>query len=130
ALFYGELEAGGTFIYVNAGHVAPFHLRADGSHQFLIAGGPVLGPLPGVPYERGFVQMEPGDLLVLFTDGIVETHRDDEEFGVERLLRLVAELRHASAADLVAGIFAAVEDFGGGLPAEDDRTVVVVKRPS
>src|SRR3954466_3741281 len=66
ALFYGELELNGTFIYVNAGHIAPFHLPPDGQARFLGECGPVLGPLADATYERGFVKMRPGDLLVLF----------------------------------------------------------------
>jgi hypothetical protein len=132
ALFYGELEATGTFIYVNAGHVAPIHCKPDGRTTFLEAGGAVLGPLAGVHYERGFVTMEPGDLLVFFTDGIVETTRlgQGEELGVARLLEAVAAHRDGSASEVVAAIFRAVEEFGGGEPADDDRTVVVVKYPA
>src|SRR5215470_16730335 len=73
SLFYGELELNGVFIYVNAGHPPPFHLAADGGITYLEAGGPVLGPLAEASYERGFVIMKPGDMLVFYTDGIVET---------------------------------------------------------
>jgi len=72
SMFYGELELNGVFIYVNAGHPPPFHLTADGAVTHLEAGGPVLGPLQEASYERGFVIMKPGDMLVLYTDGIVE----------------------------------------------------------
>jgi serine phosphatase RsbU (regulator of sigma subunit) len=72
SMFYGELELNGVFIYVNAGHPPPFHLAADGAVTHLEAGGPVLGPLQEASYERGFVIMKPGDMLVLYTDGIVE----------------------------------------------------------
>src|SRR3954468_18549928 len=73
SMFYGELELNGVFIYVNAGHPAPFHLAADGTARFLEEGGPFLGPLAEATYERGFVVMKPGDMLVFFTDGICET---------------------------------------------------------
>jgi len=131
ALFYGELELNGTFIYVNAGHVAPFHLRHDGVERFLGEGGPVLGPLAEATYERGFVKMEPGDLLVMFTDGIVESRRQggDEEFGTERLLAAARDLRGRKPAEVVQGIFTRVEEWTGGAPAEDDRTLLVVSYP-
>jgi serine phosphatase RsbU (regulator of sigma subunit) len=132
ALFYGELERNGNFIYVNAGHVPPFHLLADGSHRFLEEGGPVLGPLADSTYERGFVKMRPGDLLVLFTDGIVEALRQgsEEEFGTERLLEVCRDLRGRHPAEVVEAIFRQVETWTGGTPPEDDRTVLVVSHPA
>ncbi|HVS03753.1 MAG TPA: PP2C family protein-serine/threonine phosphatase [Thermoanaerobaculia bacterium] len=130
-LFYGELEANGNFIYVNAGHIAPFHLEADGSVRFLEEGGPVLGPLPAASYERGFVRLRPGDLLVFYTDGIVETKRpgSDEELGVHRLLELVRGARTQEPTAIVDAIYDEIEAFGGGLPPQDDRTVLVVSYP-
>jgi serine phosphatase RsbU (regulator of sigma subunit) len=132
ALFYGELELNGTFIYVNAGHVPPFHLQADGGHRFLEEGGPVLGPLSDATYERGFVKMRPGDLLVLFTDGIVEAGRkgSGEEFGTERLLAVCRDHQAGKSAEVVEAIFREVEAWTGGTPPEDDRTVLVVKNPA
>jgi sigma-B regulation protein RsbU (phosphoserine phosphatase) len=132
ALFYGELELNGTFIYVNAGHIAPFHLPPDGPARFLGEGGPVLGPLADATYERGFVKMRPGDLLVMFTDGIVEARRDgdDEELGTDRLLEVARELQGKRAAEVVQGIYDRVERWTGGTPAEDDRTVLVVSYPA
>ena len=132
ALFYGELELNGSFIYVNAGHVAPFHLRADGECTFLQEGGAVLGPLPDITYERGFVKMRPGDLLVLFTDGIVEAKRlgGGEEFGVDRLLEVTKGLLGRRPPDIVAAIFENVASWTGEAPPDDDRTVLVVSYPA
>jgi Stage II sporulation protein E (SpoIIE) len=135
SLFYGELEPNGVFIYVNAGHPPPFHLTADGSSRDLTEGGAVLGPLAHGTYERGFVRMQPGDLLVLYTDGIVETTGKArgaarEEFGVQRLLEVARTHQNEPAAATVAAIFAAVEAWSGGRPAKDDRTVMVVRYPA
>ena len=132
ALLYGELELNGNFIYVNAGHVAPFHLAADGSHRFLDEGGPVLGPLSDATYERGFVKMSPGDLLVLFTDGIVEATgaASGEELGTDRLLEIARELQGKKPADVVEGIYRRLEEWTGGKPPQDDRTVLVVSYPA
>ncbi len=134
SLFYGELEPNGVFIYVNAGHPPPFHLAADGSHRFLEEGGAVLGPISSATYERGFVRMQPGDMVVLYTDGIIETEAKGrgpgrEEYGVERLIETARENAHLTATDIVAAIFASVEKFSGGRAAKDDRTALVVRLP-
>lgn len=132
SMFYGELEAGGNFIYVNAGHVWPFLLTAAGEARFLREGGPVLGPLREAEYERGFLHMEPGDLIVLYTDGITETLSAggdlNEEFGVDRLIELCRENRHLPARELVTAILDRVKAFSGERPVADDRTVVVIRR--
>lgn len=135
SMFYGELELHGLFIYVNAGHPPPFRLRAaDGGVDFLQAGGAVLGPLPEATYERGFVTVQPGDVIVMYTDGIVETLGPDEtgrrvEFGEERLLETVRAHRERSATEIVDAVFSAVRSFSHDEPAADDRTVVVVRYP-
>ena len=125
SLFYGELETGGILIYSNAGHNYPFVLR---SHhvEFLKNGGPVLGPTPDATYTRGFAKIDPGDLLCLYTDGIVEAHNArDEEFGLERLVRLVKSNRQRSAEEIGREVLARVSKWGRRDP--DDRTVVIVK---
>ena len=138
SMFYGELELNGGFIGVNAGHPPPFHLSAKGKTTFLDAGGPVLGPLPNASYDRSFVQMKPGDLLVLYTDGITETLRasqdsqesdDREEYGVERLLEVARSQQGRSAEDVIEAIFQSLEEWSGGAPAQDDCTLVVVVYP-
>jgi serine phosphatase RsbU (regulator of sigma subunit) len=138
SLFYGELELNGVFIYVNAGHPAPFHLAADGAVRFLEEGGPVLGPLAEATYERGFVIMKPGDLLVFYTDGVCEVMGQEseagpggpvEEFGVDRLLAVARENRGRPARTVVDAVFAAIERFSGGAAPQDDRTVMVVTYP-
>jgi sigma-B regulation protein RsbU (phosphoserine phosphatase) len=133
SMFYGELEPNGTFIYVNAGHPPPFHLRADGEVRFLEEGGAVLGPIADASYERGFVSVRPGDLVVLYTDGIVEARGREaggpfEEFGVERLVALCREHRRRPAEEVVAAVFARLAEFTGDRPPGDDRTVVAIRR--
>ncbi len=132
SMFYGELERNGVLIYVNAGHPPPFHLAADGTASHLQHGGPVLGPLPDATYDRGYVQMRPGDLLVLYTDGVTETRPagapPDEriEYGTGRLLEVARAHQGKAAAEVAAAIFASIDDFSGGAPPQDDRTVIVV----
>lgn len=134
SMFYGELELNGVFIYVNAGHPPPFYLAADGTVRELEEGGPVLGPLADASYERGFVIMKPGDMLVFYTDGICEAMGQEgngpvEEYGLERLLRVMRENRGKSSRAVVDAIFASVEAFTHGEPPQDDRTVMVVTSP-
>jgi serine phosphatase RsbU (regulator of sigma subunit) len=131
SLFLGELETNGNLIYVNAGHVLPFILHADGGIEYLREGGMVLGPSPDASYLRGFAQLLPGDMLVLYTDGITECHhhRTGEEFGVERVQRLVRRYADRPAAEIVQAVFQAVTRYAAASAPEDDQTLVLVKRP-
>ncbi|MEE8368243.1 MAG: PP2C family protein-serine/threonine phosphatase, partial [Thermoanaerobaculia bacterium] len=137
SMFYGELEKNGNFIYVNSGHPPPFHLDTQGVAHPLSNGGAVLGPIPNATYERGFVSLGPGELIIMYTDGILEARRPDsgpeeameEEFGRERLLAAVRAHRHKSSADIVAAVFESVETFCGVASQADDRTVLIVKLP-
>jgi len=129
SLFYGELESDGLFIYVNAGHNPPVLLRKGTVVEELGTGGMVLGLSPGAVYQRGFARVGPGDVVVLFTDGIVETHNSKtEEFGNRRLIELVRKAKGASSEEIVTRIFDGVGRFSSGAAAEDDRTVVVIRR--
>lgn len=133
SMFYGELEINGNFIYVNAGHPAPFHLDREGDATPLTEGGAVLGPLPDATYERGFLRLEPGDSLVLYTDGIVETEGGSGsgvgEYGTDRLLDKARQCMELTARETVAAIFEDVERFAADERAADDRTLVVLKYP-
>jgi len=125
SLFYGELETGGILIYSNAGHNAPFLLKRN-HVELLKNGGPVLGPTPDAIYNRGFAKLDPGDLLCLYSDGIVEAHdRHDREFGLDRLQRVVKANRARSAQEIGQEVLARVAKWGRA--GEDDRTVVIVK---
>lgn len=128
SLFYGQLRGDGALEYCNAGHEAPWLIGAGGL-QRLDQGGTVLGPIPTATYEVGQAQLQPGDLLVLYTDGIVE--REDAScdlYGPERLERLLPGLRGRPAEQVAAAILADVDAFAGGKPAQDDMTLVVVRR--
>ena len=130
SLFYGEFEANGEIIYVNAGHPGPLLLRArTRTFSELEPTGMVLGPSPSTTYGRRAVKMEPGDLLLLYTDGIVEAHDSrGREFGLDRVRRILLDYRKASARETAETLMTAVREFGAGLMAEDDRTVVVIRR--
>jgi sigma-B regulation protein RsbU (phosphoserine phosphatase) len=134
SVFYAELEADGNIVYVNAGHPPPilfFRSRRPGQpgDRELSVGGTVVGPLPEVRFRRGFARMHPGEVLVLCTDGILERpdHAGDF-FGSDRLRDLVVARQQESAQEILDRLFDAVKTHGGGLPWEDDATVVVVRR--
>jgi sigma-B regulation protein RsbU (phosphoserine phosphatase) len=135
SVFYGELEPNGVFIYVNAGHPPPFHLSAKGEVKFLSEGGAVLGPILDASYERGFVRLEPGDMVVLYTDGMIEATAAEEpgdpekEYGVDRLVALARTLAGRPSRDIAQAMLADVEAFCADQPPQDDRTVVVVTYP-
>ncbi|HPC83064.1 MAG TPA: PP2C family protein-serine/threonine phosphatase [Thermoanaerobaculaceae bacterium] len=132
SLFLAELETSGNLIYVNAGHVYPFILHADRSVEYLREGGMVLGPSPDARYLRGFAHLEPGSMLVLYTDGITECrhHRTDQEFELRRLQALLRRYAHRPATEIVSIVFEAVSRFSGSATPEDDQTLVIVRRPA
>ena len=91
--------------------------------------GMVLGPSPNAPYTRRAVKMEPGDLFFLYTDGIVEAHDlKGREFGLDRVRRILLDYRKRSAKETAEKVMSAVSAFSAGRPAEDDRTVIVIRR--
>jgi phosphoserine phosphatase RsbU/P len=112
---------------VNAGHNPPVLLRG-GKVIRLEADGPVVGLLPFAPYTEQTLTLEPGDLLVLYTDGISEamTH-DDEEWGEERMIAAAVKVRDQSAEEILQSIFAATDAFTAGAPQHDDMTLLVLK---
>ena len=126
-LFYAQLDGAPLRLrYANAGHNPPFLLRRDGSHERLGAGGGVLGIFPQQTYAMGTIHLEPGDRLVLFTDGVTEANDPaGEEFGEERFLALLREHRTSSAAELQKKILAAAAEFCAG-HWRDDATLMVL----
>ena len=132
-LFMGSLNpANGDLRYVNGGHNPPLLVPADGRpFQRLQPTGPMVGLLPGAMFTEGRATMQPGDTLVIFTDGVVEAENTaGEELGDEALVAVVRSLPEAGADDLFEALlcktFAHME--GGGF--KDDVTLVVIKRES
>ncbi|HEU0252493.1 MAG TPA: SpoIIE family protein phosphatase, partial [Pyrinomonadaceae bacterium] len=91
-------------------------------------GGPVLGVVPSAVFDRGSVQLDSGDLLLVCSDGILESFNEaDQEFGSQRL---EAELRRAqggSAEAVLFSVLGAVQDFAAPRPLTDDMTLVILK---
>jgi sigma-B regulation protein RsbU (phosphoserine phosphatase) len=130
SLFYGELERNGTFVYVNAGHDPGLLLRADGRRELLRSTGVVLGPMEDLHYRRSFVEIAPGDCLVLYTDGVCERQGPDGDFGLARMeehLRLLLG-RGTPVAELPAALLQEARRFGQDQAWADDVTVLVARR--
>jgi serine phosphatase RsbU (regulator of sigma subunit) len=129
SMFVGLLDPlNHTLHYVNAGHVPPAVVHANDDLFLLREGGMVVGIFPGVPYERGFLRLEPGDIFVACTDGITEAMDVHEnEYGLERLVQAVCRERHLPAEKIVEYVLAEVDQFSRGGPHEDDRVIIILK---
>jgi sigma-B regulation protein RsbU (phosphoserine phosphatase) len=130
---YGVLNpADGRFTYTNCGHEPPILFRAGGGIEKLGIGGPLLsGVLEGVSYRTFEVTLAPGDLLLLYTDGVVEVMKEEEEeeeFGVTRLERVVQRFLHLPVSEIIGEIIRATREFAGSENYEDDFTLVIVGR--
>jgi phosphoserine phosphatase RsbU/P len=114
----------GELVYCNAGHNPPLVLRGDGRVDRLKDGGLILGALPESHYGNGRVTLDAGDRLVLFTDGVTESHdAAGDEFGEERLAAAAAPLRCLPAEGVVERLFAEATTFNAGV-FHDDATIV------
>ncbi len=125
--FYAQLDGPGRILrYVNAGHNAPIVVHRDGSHHRLQEGGGVLGVFPNQSFVPGTARLEPGDRVVLFTDGVTEAgNLDGDEFGEERLVRLLAENHGSGAKEIQKTILAAAAEFSRN-NWHDDATLLIL----
>ncbi len=128
--FLGEFSpVSGELRYVNAGHNAPVLLRSSDAIERLEAGGLPLGIRTDAPYEAGLKVLEAGDLLLIFTDGLVEAINDrEEEFGEPRMLASLTAMRGAAADVIVRRLMSDVEAFVGMAHQHDDITCLVARR--
>ena len=123
--FYGVLDSARRFSYTNAGHCEPILVRQNGECVRVNHGGVVLGVFPDWEYREEHGDLEPGDRLVLFTDGITEiANAADEEFGEERLMELLRAHRALGAEAMQKRVMAAIAEFSGG-NFQDDATLIV-----
>ena len=130
-LFYAEYDPRRHRLsYVNAGHNPPLILRksdADWTVFRLENGGPVIGLLRQ-RYQQESFALEPGDLMVLFTDGISESmNAREEEWGEDKLIEFAKTCHGLPASETMTRIMAAAEAFAGGVPQHDDMTLVVLR---
>lgn len=129
SLFFAvfDLEAGAVE-YVNAGHHYPFVVRSDGAVEELSEGGTLLGLVEESTYVSGRLPVRADDVLVFYTDGVTDrSSRDGEMYGVERLKEAAVRNRKDPARIALYSILGEVQGWSGGLPAEDDATLVVAR---
>lgn len=129
-LFYAELNPRtGVLSFLNAGHNPPLIVHEAGTVEQLSSGGLPLGIKPDAIFREGRTQMQPGDVLVIYSDGVSEAgNPQGEEFGVKRLSDVVTRNIEASAAGIRDRIESALTKFAEGTAAADDITLVIVKR--
>src|SRR5438094_360684 len=129
-LFYAELDPEkGSLSFLNAGHNPPLIVHAGGTMEQLAAGGLPLGIMPNADFREGRTRLHPGDVLVIYSDGVTEAvNPKGEEFGPTRLYETVARNLDASAAGIRDRIESALTKFCQGTPAADDITLVICKR--
>jgi sigma-B regulation protein RsbU (phosphoserine phosphatase) len=119
----------GRLDYVNAGHDYPLAVRRGGGCEELVAGGTVLGLVESSCYESGSATLERGDLLVLYTDGVIDrTNAQGEMYGSARLQQAAARSRDDSPRIALYSLLGEVQGWSAGCCAEDDMTLLVGKR--
>jgi sigma-B regulation protein RsbU (phosphoserine phosphatase) len=130
SIFLGlvDIRRGGLH-YINAGHVPPILVKgATGEYKLLEEGGTVIGLFPDAEYNRGSAKLDPGDVMVCCTDGILEANNTaDDEYGTERLAAAVAAHRTKPAQAIVDAVMTEVNAFSVGGKNIDDKVLMVVK---
>ena len=129
-MILAELEPStGRLRSFNAGHNPGLLVRPSGEIAHLHSGGMPMGLLSGASYRSQSFDVSPGDLLCLYSDGITEcTSPADEEFGLERLERLLRDERERPLPEIARGVDGAMLDFAAGSPQSDDQTLVLLRR--
>ena len=114
--------------YSNAGHLPPLVLSRDGKIRRLDRGGTVVGLMDGMRYEEDRIQMNPGDILVAYSDGITEPENDFGEFGEARLMEVVARYRDQPLGVISAQVLLALDAWIGAAEQPDDITLVLARQ--
>lgn len=134
SLFYGELstDRNGLFLYANAGHNPPiFYKSARNKVELLNPTGPVLGPSPEAKYYIESINIHLNDILVIYSDGVVEASNKNEEFYEEqRLINVIKKNKDKNPKEIVYAILDDVIKFAKDGIYQDDKTLVVIKRTS
>jgi sigma-B regulation protein RsbU (phosphoserine phosphatase) len=132
SLFYGEIsnDKSGLFLYANAGHNPPLFIKKDSDKIIkLDSTGPVLGPAPDANYTVENINFAPGDVLLIFSDGVTESANSYfEQYGDERLEAILLSLKQKSPKEIVLTILEDVIKFSKNGLYSDDKTLVVIKR--
>lgn len=130
-VFYGiyDLQTG-HITFTNAGHNPPYILKANGTVEALQAPcNLVLGAVPGVPFTLNTLELEPGDTLFMYTDGVTEAeNKNHDQFGESRLEEALAECKGTDSKHIVDTVNAKVKEFINGAAQSDDITQLVIRR--
>ena len=128
--FYADIDpVTRTMTYVNCGHNPPYWYRAGrGEISELKPTGSVLGIHESMQYKQQQIEIDHGDLVLFYTDGITEAfNEEDQEFGEERVKKILTDLARESPEQILAEIQNSLEAFAGEAPQSDDRTIVLAK---
>ena len=128
-LFYAALDPSTRLMkYVNAGHVPPMLVQRARATEWLDRGGPPVGLLPACTYDVGSITLQPEDILVAYTDGVIETRNmSGQQFGVNRVVAIARASDDGTPGALSADITTAVEAFSGGAAQHDDMALVILR---
>jgi phosphoserine phosphatase RsbU/P len=125
---YGVLDPHSRRLsFADAGHNPMLLLHADGTVEEVSCGNTVLGIFEDRQYEECFRTLHPGDILVLYTDGVTEASRDGVEFGTAGIVDTIRKLKALPARNIARGLYAEVKEYSGQSVLDDDLTVVVIK---
>jgi sigma-B regulation protein RsbU (phosphoserine phosphatase) len=126
AIWHPETQ---VLTYANGGHNPPILLRQNGRIRLLHGDGMALGVLPDIEVASQSIQLNPGDTLLFYTDGVTEAmNANYDEFGMERLRATVVACQNESASDIMHAITDSIRAHSGGAPQFDDITLIVMKR--
>ncbi len=130
-VFYGAYNPRtGELVYANGGHNSPLLVHSDGSSSLLpLTDGVAVGLVPGIGYKQDAVTLAPGDVLILYTDGVTEAMNGGyEELGIEPLREIFAAAPPKTPKEATETVFNAIKEFVGDTPQSDDITCLVVRR--
>jgi sigma-B regulation protein RsbU (phosphoserine phosphatase) len=127
--FYAEIsDDHRKFRFCNAGHNYPILIHKDGRFENLETGGLLLGAFSDAKYEFGEVELAPGDLLIMYTDGLSEAmDNSEQEYGESRIIDYSMKIRSQSADVICSMLVKSVKQFAAGISDFDDMTIVIVK---
>ncbi len=129
SLFVARLDSRVDMLdYCSAGHPPALLLHTNGQLELLSDGGPVLGVVERASFDRGSVQIDGGDLLLVCSDGILESFNEaEQEFGAMRLQNELRRAQGGTAESVLFSVLGAVQDFAAPQPLTDDMTLVIIK---
>jgi sigma-B regulation protein RsbU (phosphoserine phosphatase) len=123
------IEPDGAVRAINAGHLPVLIRRTDGTVESIESGGLPLGILAAATYSESTAKLQPGDVVILYTDGLTEAEdAEEEEFGIKRVAEVAAGLQQPTAEGICEAILEAVDHHTDGSPLQDDATLLVVER--